>query len=95
MRSLLEINDLSKAKNVAIELSKAEHIRPQIKPLSLAVLAYLASKEGDSISAESYFSKAIENDPPLDENFIIGFWGSTQRTEFLEEFLFRLRNLGL
>ena len=66
MRSLLEINDLAQAKNVAIELSKAEHIRPQIKPLSLRVLAYLAIEEGDSISAKSYFSKAIENDPPLE-----------------------------
>ena len=95
MRSLLEINDLEQAKNVAIELSEAEHIRPQIKPLSLAVLAYLASEEGDSISAKSYFSKAIENDPPLEENFIVGFWGNTQRTEFLEDFLFRLKDLGL
>lgn len=95
MRSLLEINDFAQAKNVAIELSEAEHIRPQIKPLSLAVLAYLASEEGDSISAKSYFSKAIENDPPLEENFIVGFWGNTQRTEFLEDFLFRLKDLGL
>ena len=95
MRSLLEINDFAQAKNVAIELSAAEHIRPQIKPLSLAVLAYLASEEGDSISAKSYFSKAIENDPPLEENFIVGFWGNTQRTEFLEDFLFRLKDLGL
>ncbi|MDA8740275.1 hypothetical protein N9M73_04005 [Rhodobacteraceae bacterium] len=95
MRSLLEINDFAQAKNVAIELSQAEHIRPQIKPLSLAVLAYLASEEGDSISAKSYFSKAIENDPPLEENFIVGFWGNTQRTEFLEDFLFRLKDLGL
>ena len=95
MRSLLEINDLEQAKNVALELSEAEHIRPQIKPLSLAVLAYLASKEGNSISAKSYFLKAIENDPPLEENFIVGFWGNTQRTAFLEDFLFRLQGLGL
>lgn len=39
MTSLLEINDLAQAKNVAIELSNAEHIRPQIKPLSLAVFS--------------------------------------------------------
>ena len=95
MRSLLEINDLEQAKNLALELSEAEHIRPQIKPLSLAVLAYLASKEGNSLSAKSYFSKAIENDPPLEENFIVGFWGNTQRTAFLEDFLFRLQGLGL
>ena len=95
MRSLLEINELAQAKNVAIELSKAEHIRPQIKPLSLGVLAYLAIEEGDSISAKSYYSKAMENDPPLEENFIVDFWGRTQRTEFLEKFLFHLKNLGL
>ena len=52
MTSLLEINDLAQAKNMANELSNVEHIRPQIKPLSLAVLAYLASEEGDSISAK-------------------------------------------
>ena len=59
MRSLLEINDLAQTKNVAIELSKAEHIRPQIKPLSLGVLAYLAIEEGDSISAKSYFFQKL------------------------------------
>ena len=55
MKPLLEMNDLVQAKNVAIELSKAEHIRPQIKQLSLGVLAYLAIEGGDIISAKSYF----------------------------------------
>ena len=54
-RSLLEMNDLVQAKNVAIELSKAEHIRPQIKQLSLGVLAYLAIEGGDIICVKSNF----------------------------------------
>ena len=58
MKPLLEMNDLVQAKNVAIELSKAEHIRPQIKPLSHGVLAYLAIEDGDSISTKSYFLKS-------------------------------------
>ena len=94
MRSLMELKQFDEAKIIAENLYSKDHITPEYKSLGLAVLIYIELKMNNIDLANEYFDILINLDPKLSETFIRKIW-TNQNTEFVNDLVIRLNDLGL
>ena len=101
MNALVSIGKFDKAKEVATEISKVDQFVQDARVRAVAVLAYIAHKEGGKKEAEELIEKL--NDMPVEtqnnqsklEVIMWGFWNVKSNKKFTDDFEGTLIKLGI
>ena len=100
MNALVSIGEYEEGKIIATEISTADQFVNDARARALAVLAYIAHKEGEKNNAaafiESLNSMALNSDFGSKlESIMWGFWNVKSNSMFIDEFKRTLLDLGL
>ena len=99
LNALVSIGQNENAKKIANEIAKADQFVIGAKMRALAVLAFIANKDGEKRKAQEFISQINEmpyNDPNSKiDNIMWGFWNVKSNSMFIDEFKRTLLDLGL
>jgi TolB-like protein len=93
--TLLENGDLEKARDYALEQSAKDHLHTGANETFLAVLAYIASKEGDEQQAREYFVRQEGLKNSVTKSFIEFSFTSLRSRDFADDYIRVLQSLGM
>ena len=93
--TLLENGDLEKARDYALEQSAKDHLHTLANETFLAVLAYIASKEGDDQQAREYFVRQEGLKNSVTKSKIEFSFTSLRSRNFVEDYISVLQSLGM
>ena len=99
LNALVSIGQNENAKKIANEIAKADQFVIGAKMRALAVLAFIANKDGEKRKAQEFIFQINEmphNDPNSKiDNIMWGFWNVKSNGTFIDEFKRTLLDLGL
>ena len=100
MNALVSIGEYEEGKIIATEISTADQFVNDARARALAVLAYIAHKEGEKKNAaafiESLNSMALNTDFGTKlESIMWGFWNVKSNKEFIEDFKEAMIQFGI
>ena len=93
--TLLENGDLEKARDYALEQSAKDHLHTGANETFLAVLAYIASKEGDEQQAREYFVRQEGLKNSVTKSNIEFSFTSLRSRDFADDYIRVLQSLGM
>ena len=101
MNALVSIGAYDQAKEVAKEISKADQFVSDARVRAIAVLAYIAHKEGGKKEAQELINElnnlpiVTQNSMSKLESIMWGFWNVQSNKEFIKDFENTLLKIGI
>ena len=101
MNALVSIGQYDEGKQIAMEISKTDQFVNDARARAMAILAYIAHKEGEKKNAAAFMESLnnialnTEQSGSKLETIMWGFWNVKSNEKFIEDFKATMMQLGI
>jgi tetratricopeptide (TPR) repeat protein len=101
MNALVSIGQYNEGKQIAMEISKTDQFVNDARARAMAILAYIAHKEGEKKNAAAFMESLnnialnTEQSGSKLETIMWGFWNVKSNEKFIEDFKATMMQLGI